>query len=229
MAERSELRQHFHEELADLEKTLMEEGELTVRMIRGALNALVHQDIELADEVIAFDDQVDEHCLDIEQRIESLLARQAPVAGELRLLLAILHINIHLERMADLSVNIAKLTKLGQKYDPDERLVQAFEEMGSRAEEMTRIALDAFRRRDIRDAESLPELDELVDRTNRQILQHVLTNDPELAEWGTTMIVAARCFERVADNAVDIGERTAYLVTGELREFTDASHPTADV
>ncbi len=223
------MREQFHEELTDLEKTLMDEGELVIRMIRGALNALVHQDTELANEVIAFDDQVDDHCLDIEQRIELLLARQAPVAGELRLLLAILHINIHLERMADLSVNIAKLTKLGEKYEPDERLVQAFEEMGSRAEGMTRISLDAFRRRDVRDAESLVELDELVDRTNRQVLQIVLTNDPELAEWGTTMIVGARCFERIADNAVDIGERTAYLVTGELREFTDASHPTAGV
>lgn len=217
--------QSFREELDGLERLLQNEGELVLRMIRGSLNALHHEDLELADEVIAFDDRVDELYLNIELQIESLLARQAPVAGDLRLLLAILHVNIRLERMADLSVNVAKLTKLSHSYAQDESLVEAFEEMGSRAEEMTRIALDSFRRRDVAEAQSLVELDELVDRTNRLVLQHVLGVEPELHDWGTTMLVAARCYERIADNAVDIGERTAYLVTGELREFTDASHP----
>ena len=86
-----------------------------LRSLRGAMNALRERDAELADEVIAFDDEVDARYLALEQGIESLLARQTPVAVDLRLVLAILHINLHLERMADLCVTISKLVKLAQR------------------------------------------------------------------------------------------------------------------
>ena len=98
--------------------------------------------------MIAFDDEVDRRYLAIEEGIQSLLARQTPVATDLRLVLAILHVNLHLERMADYCVTIAKLTKLVSAADGDRELVEGFEEMGSRAEEMIRVALDAFDRRD---------------------------------------------------------------------------------
>ena len=88
------------------------------------------------------------------------------------------------------------------------------------------VALDAFAARDVAHARSIHELDELVDRANRQVFDEVLgyVNDPGALEWGMRQITVARCFERIGDNAVDIGEQTAFLVTGELREFTDASH-----
>jgi phosphate transport system protein len=106
-------------------------------------------------------------------------------------------------------------------------MLQAFEEMGERAEEMIRIALDAFVERDLEAASSLVELDELIDRANRRVVKQVLElgPDPALTEWGLRMIVVSRCLERIGDHAVDIGEQVAYLVTGEFREFTDASHP----
>ena len=99
--------------------------------------------------------------------------------------------------------------------------------MGSRAEEMIRVAMTSFAERDLAGAESLVDLDELIDRANRRVVEHVLDLglDPELREWGLRMIVVSRCLERIGDHAVDIGEQTAYLVTGEFREFTDASHP----
>ena len=221
------MRVTLQEELDQLEAALQEEGVQALRALRGCLNALTDQDIELADEVIAFDDEVDQTYLAIEQGVQSLLARQTPVAVDLRLVLAMLHINLHLERMADYCVTVAKLTKLVSDATPDPTLLEAFDEMGSRAEEMIRVALDSFSDRDLEQAESLVDLDELIDRANRRVVQHVLalSGDPELREWGLRMIVVSRCLERIGDHAVDIGEQTAYLVTGEFREFTDASHP----
>jgi phosphate transport system protein len=216
----------FQEELDALEAALHEEGTLVGRAIVGALNALVRQDAELADEVIAFDDEVDRRYLAIEEGIESLLARQTPVASDLRLVLAMLHVNLHLERMADYCVTIAKLEKLAPPVAPERLFVEAFQEMGDRAVEMVQVALDAFARRDAEQAQTLVDLDELIDRANRRFVQHVLSfgRDATLHEWGLRMLLVSRCFERIGDHAVDIGERVAYLATGEFREFTDASH-----
>jgi phosphate transport system protein len=221
------MRISFQEELDQLESSLHEEGTLVLRALRGALNALVHHDVELADELIGFDDEVDEQYFAIEEGIQLLLARQTPVAGDLRLVLSVLHVNLHLERIADYCVTIAKLVKLAPPVAPEQMFVEAFEEMGSRAEEMIRVALDSFSARDLERAESLVDLDELIDRANRRFVQDILSfgRDPTLREWGMRMLLVSRCFERIGDHAVDIGERTAYLVTGEFREFTDASHP----
>jgi phosphate transport system protein len=220
------MRLEFQAGLDQLEAALQEEGSLVLRALRGALNALENQDVELADEVIAFDDDVDRRYHDIEKQIELLLARQTPVASDLRLVLAILHSNIHLERMGDQCVTIAKLTKLSHTLSQEPRMVEGFEEMGSRAEEMTRVALDSFAARDIERARSLADLDELIDRANRRVVAQVmaLAGDAGAQEWGMRMIVVSRCLERIGDNCVDIGEQTVYLVTGEFREFTDASH-----
>ena len=225
------VRVSFQEELDQLEAAIHEEGTLVLRALRGALNALVQQDAELADEVIAFDDEVDERYIWIEEGVQGLLARQTPVASDLRLVLSVLHVNVHLERMADLSVTIAKLVKLAPSVAPDRMFVEAFEEMGARAEEMIKVALDAFATRNLEQAESLVDLDELIDRANRSFVQQVLSfgRDPKLHEWGLRMIIVSRCFERIGDHAVDIGERTAYLISGEFREFTDASHPTGEL
>jgi phosphate transport system protein len=216
----------FQEELDQLEASLQEEGALVLRVLRGALNALAHQDVELADDVIAFDDDVDQRYLQIEHGIEQLLALQTPVAIDLRLVLAILHTNLHLERMADYGVTVAKLTKLVADVEPDPPLLQSLEEMGDRAEEMTRVALDAFANRDLEAAESLVELDELIDRSNRRFVDRVVevVGEPGMREWALRMVVVSRTLERIGDHAVDIGEQVAYLLTAEFREFTDASH-----
>jgi phosphate transport system protein len=129
--------------------------------------------------------------------------------------------------MGDQCVTIAKLTKLSAQLNQERRLAEGLEEMGSRAEEMTRVALDSFAARDVDRARTLTELDDLIDRTNRRVVEQVMaiSGDPGMQEWGMRMIVVSRCLERIGDNCVDIGEQTHYLVTGEFREFTDASHP----
>jgi phosphate transport system protein len=223
------MRVSFHHELEELEGALQEEGALVLRVLRSALNALARGDDELADEVIGFDDEIDRRYVEIEEGVQSLLARQTPVAVDLRLVLAVLRINLHLERMADYCVTVAKLTKLMGKLDVSgEAILSSLEDMGQRAEQMIRVALDAFADRDLEKAQSLHDLDELIDRANRGAVENVLAlgDSLEEREYGLRMLVVSRCVERIGDHAVDIGEQVAYLVTGDFRELTDASHRT---
>jgi phosphate transport system protein len=219
------MRISFQEELDGLEQAVQAEGELVLRSLRAAVETVCTQDVELADEVIAFDDDVDGRYFEVQQGVELLLARQTPVATDLRLVLALLHDNLHLERAGDLCVTIAKLTKLTRGLPTDQALLDGFKEMGERAEQMIRVALRSLAERDRYAAESLLELDELIDRANRRVVSHLLDlgHDLERREWGLRMILVSRCLERIGDHAVDIGEQTVFLVTGEFREFTDAS------
>jgi len=222
------MRISFTEELSQLEAALQEEGDLVLRALRSSLNALARGDQELADEVISFDDEVDRRYMAIEHGVESLLARQTPVAADLRLVLAVLRVNLHLERMADYCVTVAKLTKLmGNLNVQGEAIGHSIEDMGQRAEQMIRVAMDAFASRDGEKAHTLVDLDELIDRANRNATEDVLSlgDSPEEREYGLRMLVVSRCVERIGDHAVDIGEQVVYLVTGEFREFSDASHP----
>ena len=220
-------RVEYQASLEALEADLQEQGGVVLRAVAGAINALETQDVELCDEVIAFDDEIDDRYHRIERSIGELLAQQAPVATDLRLVLAVLHSSIHLERIGDQSVTVAKLTKLSAALEQHTELVEGLCEMGTRAAEMVRRALDSFAARDVDGARELVDLDELIDRANRRLAEHVLDLKDDQREWGLRMLVVSRCLERIGDHAVDIGEQTAYLVTGEFREFTDASHPEA--
>jgi phosphate transport system protein len=220
------MRLSFGDELEQLEASLQAEASLVLRSLRAALNALAQTDFDLADEVIAFDDEVDAAYLGIEPGVESLLARQTPVAGDLRRVLAVFRVNMHLERMADYAVTVAKLTKLAEGLPGEQRLLDALEEMGSRVEDMIRVAMVSFQQRDVEQARLLSDLDEAVDITNRRAVEEVIAlgADADRREWGLRMLMVSRCIERIGDHAVDIGEQTVYLVTAQFAEFTDASH-----
>ena len=219
-------RVEYQASLDALEASLQEQGEVVRRAVRGAVDAMQSQDVELCDEVIAFDDEIDVRYHRLERSIEEILAQQSPVATDLRLVLAVLHNSIHLERIGDQSVTVAKLTKLSAELETRHDLISGLREMGERAEEMVAAALESFAQRDVERARELVELDELIDRTNRRVADQVLQMAavPGQQEWGMRMIVVARCIERIGDNAVDIGEQTAFVVTGAFEEFTDASH-----
>jgi phosphate transport system protein len=156
-----------------------------------------------------------------------LFALQTPVATDLRLLTALLHINLHLERVGDQAVNIAKITRMAEGLPQIPAVVQDLEEMGKISLRMVGAAMDALARRDVDLARKLPELDDPIDQLNREMLPKVLevSDDKLMLEWGIRMYVVSRQIERIGDNAVDIGEQVAFLVTGQFREFTDASHP----
>ena len=139
---------------------------------------------------------------------------------------AILHVNLHLERIGDQAVNVAKITLATMDLPRDEAIVAHLQEMGEISARMVRAALDAFARRDLELCLQLPAMDDPVDLLNRGMYRQVvaLADDPALLEWGIRMNVVARQIERVGDNAVDIAEQVGFLLTGEFREFTDASH-----
>jgi phosphate transport system protein len=222
-----EIRRRFHEELRALEDEVQQTGTQAQLLLEKALQALAHSNPAVCDEVISGDDEVDQLYLDVERRILGLFALQTPVASDLRLLTALLHINLHLERIADQAVNTAKITKLAHGLPPNPTVLQHLGEMGVIALGMVGAAMAALARRDLELARSLPEMDDPLDRLNRGMLQQVLaaSDDQRVLEWGIRMYVVSRQIERVGDNAVDIAEQVAFLITGEFREFTDASHP----
>jgi phosphate transport system protein len=223
-------RRRFHEELESLEVEVLAMGELAERAIARAVNALEHSDVELAAEVIDGDDEIDNRYLDIEQRTLQVLALQTPVASDLRMLSAILHINMHLERIGDMAVNIAKIFLAVHELPTSSAILSHIQEMDDVVRPMIRTALDAFRSRDLELCLRLPDMDDPVDRLNLGIYGMVLAlaANRKLLDWGLRMNVVARQLERVGDHAVDIGEQVAFLLTGEFREFTDASHPVEE-
>jgi phosphate transport system protein len=194
------------------------------------MEALVRRDPDRARSVVAGDDTIDATYMDIEQRILRLLATQTQVASDLRLVSVILHTNLHLERIGDQAVNIAKISLATMQLPASEIVVSHLQEMGEVVTAMLRTALTSLARRDVGLAERLPGMDDPVDRLNRNMYREVtaLAGDAKLLDWGIRMNVVSRALERVGDNAVDIGEQVAFLLTGEFREFTDASHPSSE-
>jgi phosphate transport system protein len=227
-----ETRAHFHEELSRLEDQALGGLDMVVEALDRALETVQHQDIELGSMVIEDDDRLDGRYLEVHQGILSLLARQTPVATDLRIVAALLHVIKAMERMGDQCVNIAKLVPLaGHEPPADERMLGNIAEMGQQAKRLVIQSKQAFHRRDVALAQDLVRQDDEIDRLNRDCFTLALEigDDPDRREWAMHMLLVARCIERVGDNAVDIGEQTAFVVTGLFREFEDASHPELSV
>jgi phosphate transport system protein len=222
-------RAHFQQQLHALETNALGGLDLVVEQLDRVLEALNHQDVELAQMVIADDDRVDGRYLEVHQGILSLLALQAPVAGDLRLVAALLHMIKHIERMGDQCVNIAKLIPLSG-YEPPVRpeMLEALAKMGAYARSEVAQSKAAFAGRDVELAEDLVRQDREINRLNREIFRTAIEvgDDQDTREWAMHMILVARALERIGDNAVDIGEQVAFVVTGLFREFSDSSHPS---
>jgi phosphate transport system protein len=221
-------RTHFQEELAGLERAALGGLDLVANALDRALETIMNHDVELASMVIADDDRIDGRYLEVHQGILSLLALQAPVAGDLRVVAALLHVIKHVERMGDQCVNMAKLVPLdGHEPPADQQMLDYIQSMGLQARQQVVQCGQAFERRDVLMAQDLVRQDDEIDRLNRAVFHHALEigDDPDQREWAMHMMLVGRCIERVGDNAVDIGEQTAFVVTGLFREFEDASHP----
>jgi phosphate transport system protein len=231
MAE-STTRHAFQEELEALETRALEGLDIVVDTLDRTLEAVQHQDIELASLVIADDDRLDGRYLEVHQGVLSLLARQAPVATDLRVVAAILHVIRHVERMGDQCVNICKLLPL-EGHEPPRHgdMLAKIEQMGRQARVQIIQAKQAFCRRDPALAEDLVRQDDVIDVLNREVFYLALDigDDADMREWAMHMMLVARALERMGDIAVDIGEQVAFVVTGLFREFTDASHPELEL
>jgi len=219
-------RSQFQEHLQELEQQALGGLDMVVNTLDRALEALEHQDVELASMVIADDDRIDGRYLEVHQGILSLLATEAPVATDLRVVAALLHVIKHIERMGDQCVNIAKLIPLSGHDPPtDDQIIQSIDRMGKLVRSQVAQSKQCFALRDAALAEDLVRQDAEINKLNREIFSRAVEigDDPDRREWAAYMMLVARALERIGDNAVDIGEQTAFVVTGLFREFSDAS------
>ncbi len=226
----SPVRVEYQEELSNLEASALGGLDLASTALGRTLEAVEHQDVELAQIVVADDDRIDGRYLEVHQALITLLATQSPVATDLRLISALLHVLKNIERMGDQCVNICKMIPLSGNEPPaDEEMVRLILAMGKQARALIGQAKRAFGERDVEMAHDLVRQDDVVDDLNRECFRLALEigDDADKREWAMTMLLAARAIERVGDNAVDIGEQVAFVVTGLFREFEDASHPGA--
>jgi phosphate transport system protein len=226
--EGQQTRVEFREALATLESKGLDGLNLVTLALDRAIEAVEHADVELAELVIASDDVIDGRYLEIHQSILTLLATQAPVATDLRLVAALLHVMKNIERMGDQCVNIAKMIPLaGHEPPSDKQMISNLVTMGHRVKALISQASKAFETRDVEMARDLVRQDDVVDNLNKQCFHLALElgDDPDQREWAMTMMLVSRALERIGDNAVDIGEQVAFIVTGLFREFEDASHP----
>ena len=218
----------YQADLDGLEERALGGIDLVVETLGRTIEAVQHRDVELAEMVIADDDRIDGRYLEVHQSILALLATQAPVATDLRLIAALLHLIKSIERMGDQCVNIAKLIPLAGHEPPlDERMLRDIVTMGKQVKTLLSQAKQAFSTRDVALARDLVRGDDVVDNLNRECFRLAIEigDEHDRREWAMTMMLVARALERMGDNAVDIGEQTAFVVTGLFEEFEDASHP----
>jgi phosphate transport system protein len=223
-----ETRHNFREALKGLEDQTLGGLDMVVKQLDRALEAVSYQDVELAGMVVLDDDLIDGRYLEVHQGVLSLLATQTPVATDLRTVAALLHMIRCVERMGDQCVNIAKLVPLsGYEAPKDKDILDAIERMGQLARSEVSQAKEAFASRNVELAQDLVRQDAEINRLNREIFKQAVAigDDPETREWAMFMILVARALERVGDNAVDIAEQTAFVVTGLFREYEGANDP----
>jgi len=221
-------RVHYQAELGQLEASALGGLDLVSEQLGRTGEAVEQQDVELAQQVIVDDDRIDGRYLEVHQSLIALLATQSPVATDLRLISALLHVLKNVERMGDQCVNVCKLIPLtGNEPPADPEMLSRIVTMGKHTRTLISQAKRAFEERNVAMAQDLVRQDDVVDNLNRECFHLALEigDDADKREWAMTMLLAARAIERIGDNAVDIGEQVAFVVTGLFREFEDASHP----
>jgi phosphate transport system protein len=217
-------RASFHEGLKQLNQEILRMGSMVVEAVDLATQALFTGQKKLANSVIAGDEDI--KCL-------SLQAQQQPVARDLRLLHTCLLVNLHLERIGDLAVNIAKISKRVERTEAAEPYFEMLRKMSAQALEVLRQGIKSFADRDAELAMSLEKIDEPIDEMYKEILSRLLhpQKEDEVAEayeWATHIALASRYIERIADQVVDMGGRVAFLVTGQL-DSTYFDRPLPDI
>lgn len=224
----TEFRSLFHSELNQLEVLLLDMSELAEDQINNAVEALLLGDAELAHRVVVGDREIDRLYLEVERRWHEVMARQTPVASDLRLMSLILQAGHSLERMGDQASNIAKIVEATSTLPANRTILLHIREMRSIVVPMVETAMEALVKRDLNLALRLPELDDPADWLNRNMWKEVAAcaSNPEMLEWAIQMMLVSRALERVGDRAVDIGEQVAFLLTGEQHEFPEGWIPT---
>lgn len=215
------LRKGLERDLQRMQDEVVLLASMVKRAIHDAVVALQHQDLAAAERIMAADGEINRKRFDTESEVLILIARQQPMAGDLRILAAVLEIVTELERMGDYAKGIAKITLLMGHEPPIKPLVD-IPRMADLALGMLDRAIDAFLRRDVALARSIPTEDDLVDnlynQVNRELLALILAN-PRNMEQANYLTWAAHNLERAADRVTNICERVVFMVTGEMSEL----------
>ncbi|HEX6286489.1 MAG TPA: phosphate signaling complex protein PhoU [Acidimicrobiia bacterium] len=220
---------HFHSELDELERKVLSMVDRAEQMVEMAVQAVTTDDLDLAGRVIELDDGIDATYNEVHQDWTSLMARHQPLGSDLRRMTSLIQLNVTFERMGDQCVNIAKIAQFNEGLPRVERICEQIREMGDLVRPMIRTAIEAYVRGDVDEARLLPAMDQPVDRLNANMYKETVAvgANPQLLEWATKMLMVSRALERVGDQAVDFGEQTAYLITGERAEFVEDGMPVA--
>ncbi len=213
-----EARKAFHDHLDELRVDVIRLAALTTEAIAAGTQALLDGDLSAAERVVEDDDAIDLLTHSIEDRTFMLLARQQPIATDLRFLVTVMRIAHELERSADLMVNVAKTTRRLYPHHLDPKLRGIIDRMGAQAANQTRVAIDAFADSDPSWAAALADMDDAMDELTKSLFRHILSSDAgdEAAVLlAVQMALVGRHYERIADHAVTIAERVGFMVTGE--------------
>jgi len=223
MTETKDTNVHFHQELEDLERKVLSMVDRAEQMVEMAVQAVTSDDPDLADRVVEADNGIDSTYAEVHHDWTSLMARHQPLGSDLRRMAVLIQLNVTFERMGDQCVNIAKIARFNTGLPRVERICEQIREMGDLVRPMIRTAIEAYVRGDVDEARLLPAMDQPVDRLNANMYKETVAvrENPQLLEWATKMLMVSRALERVGDQAVDFGEQTVYLITGERAEFDE--------
>lgn len=216
VAEMNEIRRSYHEELEALQGELVRMAGLVTENILRGTTAFLDEDLKAIEDLIGSDKGIDAICHDIEERTYALMAMQQPMAGDLRALVSMLRIIHEIERSGDLMVNIAKMGRKLYSQEIDPKLRGIIRDMGNQAHRTFASAIEAFVDRDTDKAKALEEMDDVIDDYQRDLLRQILVAGEEHLEVSVRVALVGRFYERIADHAVNIGERVIYTVTGEI-------------
>ncbi len=225
-----DIRKGFHHDLDVLRDDIVRLASMVTEALGKATQALLDGDLAVANEIVQGDDVLDTLALDIEERCYQLLALQQPMATDLRALVAAIRMVAEIERSGDLVCNIMKASRrmYGAEFDPKVRGL--ISRMGQEVHRLFRLSIDAYVDRDDGLAAALDDMDDSVDALHADYIQSIFeSHEAEAMQLQTAvqMALVGRYYERIADHAVNIGERVRYMVTGWLPEHTGAARLAA--
>lgn len=228
----NDLRHEFHSDLEDVRNEVARLGASVVELIPRVTGILLQQDLEGAEYVLRGDDEIDARAIDIEERALRLLALQAPVAGDLRNLAAVLKLAPEIERSADLCCNICKAARRIYGHSLDPKLRGIIQRMSDQAQQEYKNVIEAYMANDAVAAAAIPDMDEYLDDLHRQLIQQIFESHAAGTidlQVGVQMAMVARFYERLGDHAVNISQRVLYIKTGWLPEHDAAIRHKARV
>jgi phosphate transport system protein len=210
------MREMFRQDLHDVYDDTVALFEDVAAIVRRAVPALVQGDKVVAQQIIDGDAEINERTIDIEETILQITATQSPVARDVRLLQSLVAITMHIERMADFAVSISKTALRTADRKGNQTMLDLLQAQGNLVYRVLDTTIEALKTEDLELAAKLPELDEPIDELYKQFFREVTrSKDKSELKWASKMVLASRYLERIADHAIDVGERLVFLITGE--------------